>query len=195
VVFLGLLSCGGEVREAEALPRLLEAPDFQLTNSEGQTVSKSGMLGKVWLVDFIFTRCTGPCPMMTQKAVTLQQTLGEQGLLSPQVPFYLVSISVDPGYDTPEVFKQYAATWAADTASWHFLTGPPDSTLALIRDGFKIVAQPEGSSTGTPMIMHSTNFLLVDRSGWVRRIAKLNDPDFTPSLVRDIRRLLAETEP
>src|SRR5205809_1034351 len=80
---------------------LFPAPSFVLTDQEGRQVSNQDLRGKVWIVDFIFTRCMGPCPMMTQKLVRLAKDIE-----SPSVRF--VSISVDPEFDRPAVLKQYA---------------------------------------------------------------------------------------
>ncbi|GAB4125069.1 MAG: SCO family protein [Acidobacteriota bacterium] len=173
-----------------ALEPLLETPAFELVDSHGRTVRSSDLAGKVWLVDFIFTRCTGPCPLMTQRMKTIQDSLREAGLAGPDAPVRLVSISVDPAWDTPPVLAEYAAAWQADTSNWDFLTGPPDETLKLIREGFKITADPEGS--GSTNIVHSTSFLLVDQRGMVRRIYRMDEPTLEADAVEDIRKLLAE---
>lgn len=171
---------------SEKLPEYFDAPDFDLVNSQGEQVTKKDLLGTVWLVDFIFTRCTGPCPIMTQRMTSIQKALQDNGLWHK---VKLVSISVDPAYDTPEVLSQYAEAWKADTESWLFLTGQEEYTLELVRDGFKITAQREGSGTmdhgGMPNIMHSTSFLLVDKKGTIRKILALDEPDL-PSLVVDL---------
>ena len=131
---------------------------------------------------------------MTQSMRSLQISLLEEGLLPPPVSARLVSISVDPGYDTPEVLREYASNWGADLNSWYFLTGPAESTLRLIREGFKIAAEHEGPGTeeggmDMPDIVHSTNFLLVDQKGWIRRIYHLEEPDLKDQIIEGITML------
>lgn len=205
-VALVLAACGGgstapvtthEVEPESAgttLPELMETPDFTLIDLHGSQFGKVDLLGKVWLVDFIFTRCGGPCPLMTQLMKTVQDGLAEAGLAGPDAPVRLVSITVDPEYDTPEVLSEYAETWQADTSIWTFLTGSPEVVLSTVRDGFKITAEREGSGgmPGMPNIVHGTSFLLVDQAGWVRRIVRLDEPDFERTVMRDVQLLLSE---
>jgi protein SCO1/2 len=177
---------------AENLPEYFEAPEFELINCTEVQVTNADLKGTVWLVDFIFTRCTGPCPIMTQKMVNIQKALKENALW-PEVK--LVSISVDPEYDTPQILKEYADKWGADTEAWFFLTGPADSTLQLIREGFNITAQKESSEHmghGMPNILHNTSFLLIDQSGIVRKILALDEPDL-PELVVEFSKKLIST--
>lgn len=170
--------------------RLFEAPDFTLTDCQGETLTKADLLGKIWLADFIFTRCAGPCPLMTQQMLMIQERLAEARLSEEGV---LVSITVDPAYDTPKVLRDYARQWGADLSNWRFLTGPEEPTLKLIREGFKITAEKAGTSSegshSMPDIRHSTNFLLVDREGWIRRIYHLDDPDLPAAVVDGIQNL------
>jgi len=176
---------------------LFEAPDFSLQNCTGEDLTKNDLLDHIWLVDFIFTRCGGPCPLMTQRMKSLQEALIEEGLVDPPLSVRLVSVSVDPGYDTPEILSEYASNWGAQLESWFFLTGPPESTLKLIRQGFKIAAEREGSGGETggmdmPDIVHSTNFLLVDQRGWVRRIYHLDDPNLEDEVIAGIKLLASD---
>lgn len=183
----------GNSPEAESqLPRLFESPPFVFTSETGQQVSRDSLLGKVWVVDFIFTRCGGPCPLMTQRMKTLQDKLDAQGLLGKDSRVQLVSITVDPQYDTPQILQDYGKLWGADPDHWVFLTGPPDTLLDTLQTGFKVTAIREGSSPDMPQIRHSTDFLLVGRQGWVRHIGHLDDPDLEDSLAQDINTLLQE---
>jgi len=192
------LSCLGPA--APPMEAFFEAPEFSLQNCSGKDLSKKDLLGHVWVVDFVFTRCGGPCPLMTQSMRSLQNSLLEEGLLAPPVSARLVSISVDPGYDTPEVLHEYASNWGADLNSWYFLTGPAESTLRLIREGFKIAAEREGSGSeeggmDMPDIVHSTNFLLVDQQGWIRKIYHLEEPDLKDKIIEGIKVLVDESNP
>jgi len=159
----------------QPLPRLLPAPSFELTDSSGELRSLAALRNRVWLVDFIFTRCAGPCPLMTQRMQAIQQ---EVRRLDPPLPpdsVRFVSISVDPGYDTPEVLSQYAVERGLDLSDWWLLTGPREPTSDLIRDGFKVAvgAPPQRASA----LIHSTLFMLFDGEGWARAIFRLEDAD------------------
>ena len=188
IALFSLLATSCTAPERVQLETLFETPEFSLKNCSGEGLSKNDILGHVWVVDFIFTRCGGPCPLMTQRMRSLQRSLVEEGLVDPPFSTRLISISVDPGYDTPEVLHEYALNWEADLGSWYFLTGPEESTLRLIREGFKIAAEREDSSE-MPDIAHSTNFLLVDQKGWVRKIYHLDEPDLKEKVIEGIRTL------
>jgi protein SCO1/2 len=176
------------LNQEEAFEALFPVPDFTLENCLGEAVSKDDLLGQIWVVDFIFTRCGGPCPLMTQRMRTLQGRLIEEGLTDPPHSVRLVSISVDPAYDTPEVLYEFATNWKADLTSWHFLTGPPESTLRVIREGFKTAAEREGpADLDLPDIIHSTHFLLVDQRGWVRKIFYLDESNLEERIIEGIR--------
>lgn len=178
---------------SDELKVLWEAPDFELINSRGQTITKQDLLGKVWAVDFMFTRCPGPCPLMTKAMLKLQEEIG------PEEPVRFVSISIDPAYDRPQVLDDYARHYGADTARWHFLTGPPDETVQLAVKGFFTAvqrgqAESAETSVNPSEIIHGTHFLLVDTQGQVRGIYDIGDEDFHQRLLRDIRRLAHPAE-
>src|SRR5688572_30574634 len=82
--------------------RLFEVPEFRLVDQNGKPFTKKDLGGKVWIADFVFTQCAGPCPLMTLSMAELQKELAGS-------PIQFVSISVDPGRDKPEVLKKYAA--------------------------------------------------------------------------------------
>ncbi len=134
---------------------------FTLTDSTGKTVTLDALLGKPWIVDFVFTRCTGPCPVVTSFMVKAQQ-------MSKADDVRLVTITVDPEYDTPEVLSQYAQLIHADTQRWMFLTGPLDVITELLNKSFMV---PIVKETGLPVgqsIVHRTNLSVVDAHGVVR---------------------------
>lgn len=188
--------CACTTQTVEKFEALYEAPEFIFDNCLGESISKDDLIGHIWVVDFIFTRCGGPCPLMTQRMRSLQSLLIEEGLAAPASPVKLVSISVDPAYDTPEVLHEYAMNWKADLNSWYFLTGPPESTLRVIKQGFKIAAERDGATDAEMAeIIHSTHFLLVDQRGWIRKIYHLEEPDLERMIVEGIKVLgLEESE-
>jgi len=178
---------------AEKIPEYFSAPPFELTDSSGNLVRRENLEGSVWLVDFIFTRCMGPCPIMTQRMKSVQDRLKDENLWSR---VKLVSITVDPAHDTPEILNEYARTWRADTSGWIFLTGQEEYTLDLIRTGFKMTAQKGESGvmgrSGMPNILHSTSFLLIDKKGTVRKILPLDEPNLAERVAALAKRLLDE---
>ncbi len=97
------------------LPELWEAPAFSAVDQHGQPITEKNLRGQVWVADFIFTRCTNACPLLTAKMVLLQRAVRH-----PDIRF--ISFSVDPAYDTPGVLKQYAATWNGDESRWLLLS-------------------------------------------------------------------------
>ena len=133
-------------RAAHDLPRLWEVPDFAFIERSGQSVTRADLLGKVWIASLIFTRCVEECPLVSSHMARLQDAFTAE----PDVR--LVSITVDPAYDTPEVLTRYAQSFAAQPQRWLFLTGDKATIYRLVREGFHLglhdPEEPERSSTG-----------------------------------------------
>jgi protein SCO1 len=134
-VFIAVTAAGPVFATSDAtqdsgpLPEMGPAPAFALMSQDGKPVSLVGLRGKVVAVSFLYTACPDICPLLTQKLVEVQDTLGEN--FGKKIAF--VSITVDPEHDTPEVLKDYAAAWEAKTAGWSFLSGPPEAVRDVIR--------------------------------------------------------------
>jgi protein SCO1/2 len=159
------------------------APDFVLTERSGQTLKLADLAGKVWVADFFYTTCPGPCPMMSSRLSDVQRELGSEPDLR------LVSISIDPEKDTTDVLKLYAERFKA-TDRWLFLTGEKAAIYGLARDGFKLPIA-DAASPGE-QITHSTRLILIDRTGTVRGFYEATGETGVRDLVRDIRKLLEE---
>src|SRR5262249_22626647 len=140
--------------------------------------------GKVVLVSFIYTTCTGVCPGTTQALGRIQEVLKEAALLGKSVE--LVSITLDPKRDTPEVLRQYARNFGADRAAWHFLTGRPEQVESVIA-AWGMWARSDASGA----IDHPSRIFLLDRQGHEREIYHLEFLQ-PPSVLEDVRTLLAE---
>ena len=161
------------------LPILGQVPPFQLTDQTGQSFDSQSLDGHIWVADFIYTTCPGPCPMMSSQMRRVQiSTAG-----TPDVA--LVSFTVDPEHDSPPVLAAYAKHFTADPARWHFLTGEPGRLNDLGLNAFKLNSV-DGSLT------HSTRFVLVDGARRIRGYYLSSDDGFMPSLLRDIRQLERE---
>tara|TARA_B100000029_G_scaffold511214_1_gene604618 strand:- start:6710 stop:7303 length:594 start_codon:yes stop_codon:yes gene_type:complete len=137
------------------LPILSELIDFQLVNQNGEVFTKNDLLGKIWIADFIFTTCAGPCPIMSNQFSELQVRYRNFSNLN------LLSISVNPEFDTPIVLREYGERYSADNEKWKFLTGEKENIHKLAVEGFKI------GSIEDP-IFHSTRFVLIDRFARIR---------------------------
>ena len=182
IVAAARLFKSSERRDVDAMPPIGEIPSFRFTTQEGKTLTKDDLLGKVWVADFIFTRCTGPCPMMTSRMAELVKGLGKTK------DVLVVSISVDPEHDTPEVLKEYATRMTADPSKWIFLTGPKPEIEEFARKGMFQVLAYDGKGVPT----HSTRFLVIDREGRIRSARKLDEPEVVQKLFMDIGNLLRE---
>jgi len=165
--------------QPKPLPLMSEAPRFQLTTQDGAPFDSKSLTGHVWVADFVYTTCTGPCPMMSSQMHQLQALTAE----TPDVK--LVSITVDPQHDTPPVLAEYAKHFKYDPARWVFLTGD-QATLNTAGLGFKLNSV-DGSTT------HSTRFVLVDRRQQIRGYYLTSDDGFLHRLLHDIRQLERES--
>lgn len=136
------------------------APDFSLTDQNGARLSSASLRGRWAVVDFIYTRCTGPCPILTSLQVELQKRLAPE--LREKVHF--VSITLDPEFDTPALLGDYARARGADLASWSFLTGPPDEVADVVkRFGVGTLRASDGQ------IDHVVATFLIDPQGRIER--------------------------
>jgi len=166
---------------APSLQKLWQLPDFNLTERSGQAMSLADFKGKVWVADFFYTTCPGPCPMMTSRLSALQDKL------AGKADVRLVSISLDPEKDTPEVLRQYAERFKAGP-DWLFFTGDKTAIRTLSEKGFKLAAIEERNSPEP--IVHSTKLVLIDREGWVRGFYEAVGEDQTAKIVADIEKVL-----
>ena len=180
VIWLNLRLTGRSFWGATSLPVLAQLPDFRLLERGGQTLGLADLKGKVWIADFIFTRCPGTCPRMSSRMASLQRDLrGEDGLR-------LVSISVDPEFDTQEVLAKYAAQYQAEERRWFFLTGDKTAIHHLAKSGFLVGGVDD-------VTLHTTRFVLIDRQGRVRGYYNSSDEEDLRKLGNDARALLRET--
>src|SRR6202022_2722373 len=148
-------------------------PEFQLINQHGTNFGSADLRGKIWIADFIYTTCPGPCPMISSRMSELQKPLEKTDV-------HLVSFSVDPARDTPQILRGYAERLQAEPGRWDFLTGPQSTIYNLSRNGFKLAV---GEEKGVPI--HSTRMILVDRHGAIRGYYDAAEPDAVTNLVAD----------
>ena len=157
---------------------IAKVPAFSLEDQDGRPFTNETLAGKVWVGDFVFTRCSGPCPMISGKMSRVQTKLAG-------TPVRLVTFSVDPDYDTPAVLKEYGKQWSADYSRWTFLTGREKAIQNLARV-LLIGVQP---AIGDQPIIHSTHFILVDGQGNVYGPYNGEDDEGWRHLAADARSL------
>jgi protein SCO1/2 len=177
IVFgLSLISLTG-CTVAPDLPSYAVVPDFSLTDQSNQPFQSANALrGKVWIADFIFTNCAGPCPRMSVQMRQVATALHDLKDLR------LVSFTVDPARDTPEVLAKYAQRYEAEPGVWYFLTGPQADLDNLARNVFTL-----GDVNGD--LQHSTRFVLIDRQSRVRGYYLTSEEDAIPRLIAGAKRV------
>lgn len=154
------------------------APDFKLVNQSGETIRLSDFKGKIVVIDWIFTRCTDMCLTQTKRFKKLQDELKQKQLFEKDV--VLVSISIDPKNDTPEVLESFAEKSGADNSGWHFLTGDFRTVQKVMGDysyyAAKRFPKPEVADRHNPdteyTFSHQERIYIIDQNG---NLAKMNE--------------------
>ncbi len=175
-----LLAWAAGCGKVNNLPSYGVVSEFTLTDERGKAFGSADLAGKIWVADFFFTTCTGPCPRMSTQMNGVQNAVREY----PEVR--IVSFTVDPQTDTPEVLAAYAKRYKAEPGRWYFLTGPMAALNSLAHDSFRV-----GSVDGTRE--HSTRFMLVDGKGRIRGYYLTAEKESIPQLLADINKLRKES--
>ncbi len=173
-----------KLKTNKSLPVLSTVQDFSLVERSGRPVTRTDLRENIWVVDFIFTSCAGPCPLMSRRMSQLQTAFAHAGDVK------LLSVSVDPERDTPQVLSQYAANFGADPEKWLFLTGEKRQILNLARNSLKVAVK---EATADSPIVHSTYFILLDKLGRIRGYYNSAEPNSLSQLAMDVERLRMET--
>lgn len=184
-----------EQKGVAKLDRFRKVPDFVLTERSGRPFDSAELRGQLWLADFFFTACPGPCLVMNGRMESVAQALARDH--SGQVR--LVSFSVAPEADTPEVLRKYAERFHAGPAErWAFLTGDEAKIYDLARNAFLL---PTIDNQGKPQaeraegegdFIHSEKIALVDRQGVVRAYFNSTDPEAIQQILTAVGDLLRE---
>jgi len=133
--------------------------DFSFTNQDEETISRDDLTGEWWIADFVFTNCETVCIPMTSNMVGLQKKLEEE-----DIPMQIISFSVDPDYDSPDVLKEYADEYDANLDNWDFLTGYDFETIRKL--SIKSFRAPlKEPAYGSDQVTHDVRFFLVDPEG------------------------------
>lgn len=132
VMGFGIWSLSRQQPISTSLPVYGLVPDFSLIDQNRRPLRRADLEGKIWIANFIYTNCPDECPLMTAELAQFQSALSG----TPELR--LVSITVDPVHDTPEILSQYAKRFAADRHGWSFLTGEKSAIYRLAQEGFKL---------------------------------------------------------
>lgn len=182
IVALSLFVAGcGEAIETNMSEDVL---DFEFTTQENETLALDDLKGNYWITDMIFTNCTTVCLPMTANMKTLQENMSQEGIDNVE----LVSFSVDPDYDTPEVLKTYGESYDADFSNWTFLTGYDFETIKeLSIKSFKsmLVEAPEG----TDQVTHGVKFYLVNPEGKVIKFYDGVESASMDTIINDLKKV------
>jgi protein SCO1/2 len=178
------------------LPVIGQIADFTLTNQDGKITTLANLTNHVWVADIIFTRCAGPCPIMTGHMKSVQDALPQNSDAK------LVTLTTDPDYDSPAVIKKYGNHFGADFNRWTFLTGTKSEIANLASGSLKLSAVPvklEDQKSVADLFIHSTYFVVVDKHAQLRGVFETGGDgvdwtnDIQPKLLATVRQL--EREP
>lgn len=136
------------------------APKFELTNQDNAKISNDTYKGKVYVLEFFFTTCPSICPKMNLSMLEIEKTF----FGNPN--FGIVSITIDPAHDTPQVLKDHAKLLGVKSSNWHFLTGDKSTIMDLSNKGFNLYAGENAKVSGG--FEHSGLFALIDKDGDIR---------------------------
>jgi len=176
------------------LPVLGHVANFTLTNQDGQVTTLADLSNRVWVADIIFTRCAGPCPIMTAQMKSLQDTLP----LASRAK--LVTLTTDPDYDSPAVMKNYGEHFGANFNRWTFLTGTKTEIAGLASGSLKLSAvpvKPADQTNSADLFIHTTIFVAVDRHARLRGIFETEGEgiewtNVRPHIIATVRQLERE---
>ena len=197
VPLLLLVGCGGGTVEGHGTGPELDAPaedpvvfgevpEFHFLDQSGAEVTREDFLGHPFAVAAIFTRCAGPCPRISARMRTLQGALAKTDV-------HLVSVSVDPEYDRPDVLAAYAERYGAKPDRWSFLTGTEADVEAFLKDGLWLpLARAEAGGDPGARVTHSTKVVAIDRKGRIRGWYDVLDGAQAKLLEARLRALAAE---
>lgn len=170
-----------------------EVPAFTLINQQGESFTREDLLAadKTWVVGFVFTSCSTTCPAVSRAMLSFQEQIARSRL---EDRVELLTVTVDPVTDTPEVLAGYAESLGADLGNWRFLTGSPDMIESFVVDGFKLAVGPREEiepgdqvAPGAYDIAHSTKLALVDRFGNIRGYYSIDNDGLSELYHRTVR--------
>ncbi len=166
-------------------PELGNVGAFSLTDQQGRPVTPETMRGKVWAAAFMFTRCPTVCPRITRRMRDLQQAAAKD-----DIELELVSFSVDPEHDTPQVLLAYAEQNSVDQKTWRFLTGDLEVVRRTSEQGFKLALDGKATEGAEHFgLFHGSHLVLVDGAGNIRGYYRTSEDEQMAQLLVDAKSL------
>jgi protein SCO1 len=159
-------------------------PDFSFVNQQGDTLTQQAVEGKIYITDFFFTSCPTICPVMKKQMTKVYNKI--KG--NPEV--MILSHTIDPTHDTPEVLRKYAADLGVEGTQWQFLTGPKEKIYEIGQGSYLVTAKEDKEAEGG--LLHSGAFVLLDKERRIRGMYDGTSEEATQKLIKDIDVLLAE---
>lgn len=169
-----------------APPKIRAIGGFALIDQDGAIVTADQLAGRVWVADFIFTRCTSSCPLMTAAMKRLRAHW------PARIPVRFVSISVDPEYDRPPVLRAYMRRHYIEGDDWLFLTGEKDAIDQIARKTFLLTIDRNPPPRADQPIAHSTRFVLIDAENNIRGYYDGLEKGDNQRLIEDARAISRE---
>mgnify|MGYP002795023047 FL=1 len=158
--------------------------DFELYNQNGDTITKAFYKDKIYIADFFFTTCLTICPIMTDHMVKIQEEIKED----PEV--LLLSHTVFPVADSIPVLKEYALEKGILDSKWNLVTGDKKQIYELARKSY--LATKSNGDGGPYDMIHTENFVLVDKNSQIRGFYDGTNPEAIDDLLKDLKILKAE---
>ena len=170
------------------LPVIGQAGPFILTNQLGRPVSRADLKGRVSVANVVFSRCPMQCPKLMQQMARVQAAAG------PGVR--LLTLTADPGHDTPEALRRYGQRFGVDDGKWWLLTGDKAELSRFAIEDLKFNLLENAGPTPVPLadlFIHSTDFAVLDKAGRLRAVVHGEEPDAEAKITAHVRQLLRET--
>ncbi|NQX76204.1 SCO family protein [Gilvibacter sp.] len=158
-------------------------PDFKLLNQNGDTITEADYEDKIYVADFFFTTCATICPIMTDHMVQIQEALNGDPMVK------LLSHSVTPEIDSIPQLKKYALEKGVNDSVWNLVTGDREQIYDLARKAYFAAKKDAVSEYG---MIHTENFVLIDKEKRLRGYYDGTDPDDIEQLLEDIEILKSE---
>jgi len=159
-------------------------PDFSFINEDGEVVTEKDFKNKVYVADFFFVTCPTICPVMKKNMLTVYNEYKE----NPEVK--ILSHTIDPEHDTPEVLKKYATDLGVSGKMWQFVTGDKEKIYDIGQKHYMVSALEDSSQAGG--YIHSGAFVLIDKDRHIRGMYDGTTEEGTAKLIQDLAVLLKE---
>ncbi|WP_229216403.1 SCO family protein [Dyadobacter sp. 3J3] len=159
-------------------------PTFTFTNQYGDTVTEKIVKDKIYVTDFFFTSCPTICPVMKRQMLKVYKEFKD----NPDV--MILSHTIDPEHDTPQVLNKFAKDLGVEGKQWQFLTGPKEKIYEIGQKSYLSAAQEDRTAEGG--FLHSGAFILIDKEKHIRGMYDGTTEEGTQKLIQGIKSLLEE---